>query len=69
MRTLVDQALAHTPKGKVEAAYNRARYLDQLRDVFQTWADLLEPAGARRSVNRKVGTDLAALPPGEPMRL
>jgi integrase len=43
MRTLVDQALAHTPKGRVEAAYNRARYLEQLRDVFQTWADLIEP--------------------------
>lgn len=43
---LIDQALAHVgKKGKVEAAYNRAQHLDRLRDLFQSWADLVAPAG------------------------
>lgn len=41
-RALIDQALAHAAKGKVEAAYNRAQHLQRLRDLFQRWADLLE---------------------------
>lgn len=42
-RQLIDQALAHAPKGKVEAAYNRARHQARLADLFQRWADLLCP--------------------------
>lgn len=42
-RALIDQALAHSAKGKVEAAYNRAQHLQRLRDLFQRWADLLAP--------------------------
>jgi integrase len=46
-RALIDQALAHAShKGKVEAAYNRAQHLERTRELFQRWADLLEPAGA-----------------------
>ena len=35
---LIDQALAHTPKNKVEAAYNRAALLDRRRTLFVAWA-------------------------------
>jgi hypothetical protein len=33
--------LAHTPKDKVEAAYNRAQLLDRRRAVFDRWGALL----------------------------
>ncbi|MEA3042951.1 MAG: hypothetical protein QOH47_789 [Sphingomonadales bacterium] len=45
-QALIDQALAHAGKGKVEAAYNRAQHQARMRDLFQRWADLLEPAPA-----------------------
>lgn len=37
----IDRALAHAPKDKVEAAYNRAQQLERRRDLFMTWADML----------------------------
>ncbi|HEY0116301.1 MAG TPA: integrase arm-type DNA-binding domain-containing protein [Allosphingosinicella sp.] len=40
-RDLIDRALAHAPKDKVEAAYNRAEHLERRRDLFQRWADLV----------------------------
>lgn len=40
-RGAIDLALAHTPKDKVEAAYNRAEHLGRRRELFQEWADLL----------------------------
>lgn len=42
-RQLIDQALAHAGKGKVEAAYNRARHQARVGDLFQRWADLIVP--------------------------
>lgn len=43
-QALIDRALAHVAKkGKVEAAYNRAQHLARTRDLFQRWADLLDP--------------------------
>jgi integrase len=50
-RALIDQALAHAShKGKVEAAYNRSQQNERMRNLFQRWADLIEPlpAGAER---------------------
>jgi len=38
---VVERALAHTPKDKVKAAYDRSAQLHRLRDLFQEWADLL----------------------------
>ncbi|MEG8050168.1 integrase arm-type DNA-binding domain-containing protein [Sphingomonas aurantiaca] len=38
---VVERALAHTPKDKVKAAYDRSAQLQRLRDLFQEWADLL----------------------------
>ena len=40
-RTIIDRALAHAPKDKVEAAYNRAEHLDRRRNLFVRWAELL----------------------------
>jgi integrase len=61
-RALIDQALAHVAsKGKVEAAYNRSQWLEAVGELFQEWADLIAPDRAIPSVNRKVGTEIAAL--------
>ena len=40
-RQVIDLALAHTPKDKVEAAYNRADHMERRRELLQEWADLL----------------------------
>lgn len=37
-RYLIDQALAHAPKDKVEAAYNRSEQLPRRRALFEAWA-------------------------------
>jgi integrase len=43
-RSLIDQALGHAAhKGRVEAAYNRSQQQGRMRDLFQRWADLLDP--------------------------
>lgn len=42
-RAAIDLALAHAPKDKVEAAYNRAEHLDRRRVLMQAWADLILP--------------------------
>jgi integrase len=47
---LIDQALAHTPKNKVEAAYNRAALLDRRRALFVAWAEQLTEAPASTPV-------------------
>src|SRR5690606_42103195 len=40
-RYVIDLMLAHTPKDKVESAYNRAAHLQRRRELAQLWADLL----------------------------
>ena len=37
----VERALAHSPKDKVEAAYNRAAQLDRRRALFERWGEML----------------------------
>ena len=37
----IERVLAHAPRDRVRAAYNRAAYLDQRRALLQEWADLL----------------------------
>lgn len=41
MRHVIDFALGHVPKDKVEAAYNRAKHLEERRRLHQEYADLL----------------------------
>jgi integrase len=40
-RHIIDFMLAHVPKDKVEAAYNRALYLPRRKELAQLWADLI----------------------------
>lgn len=40
-RMIIDQALAHAAKDKVEAAYNRATNMNRRRVLFQEWGRLL----------------------------
>jgi len=39
----IDEALAHSAKGKVEAAYNRAELLARRRELFDRWGAMLAP--------------------------
>jgi integrase len=39
---VIERQLAHQPKNKVRAAYNRAQYLPERRTMMQHWADLLD---------------------------
>ena len=43
---VVEAALAHTVKNKVEAAYRRTNYLEKRRPLMAAWADYLKGAGA-----------------------
>ena len=38
---IIDLMLAHTPKDKVEGAYNRAAHLHRRRELAQLWADMI----------------------------
>ena len=40
-RAVIDMMLAHVPKEKVEAAYNRAAHSSRRRELAQEWADML----------------------------
>ncbi len=42
--TAIDRALAHSPKDKVAAAYDRSEQLARRRRLFQAWADELDGA-------------------------
>ena len=39
---VIELLLAHVEKNQVRAAYNRAEYLDERREVMQWWADYLD---------------------------
>jgi integrase len=38
----IERQLAHSPRDKIRAAYNRAEYLDERRGMMQRWADYLD---------------------------
>lgn len=40
-RQIIDLMLAHTPKDRVESAYNRAEHLERRIELAQLWADLI----------------------------
>jgi integrase len=42
---VVDRQLAHAPRSKVDAAYDRAAFLGERRRMMQDWADYLERLG------------------------
>jgi integrase len=39
---VVDRQLAHMPRNKVDAAYDRAQFLNERRKMMQDWADYLD---------------------------
>jgi integrase len=41
---VVDRQLAHAHRNSVDAAYDRAMFLDERRKMMQDWADYLESA-------------------------
>ena len=43
---VIERCLAHVHHNQVRAAYNRALYLDERRDLLQRWADMVMPAPA-----------------------
>ncbi|WP_234800694.1 tyrosine-type recombinase/integrase [Luteitalea pratensis] len=43
---IIERQLAHAPRNKVRAAYNRAQHLAERRKMMQAWADFLD--GLRR---------------------
>ena len=40
-RQIIDLTLAHVPKDRIEAAYNRALYLKQRKEILRDWANIL----------------------------
>ncbi|GAA0555172.1 integrase [Rhizomicrobium palustre] len=47
---VVDRQLAHAPRNKVDAAYDRTKYLDDRRKMMQAWANYLDDVGNRGKV-------------------
>jgi integrase len=41
---VIDRQLAHVPKSQVDAAYDRAAFLDERKKMMQEWADYLDAA-------------------------
>jgi integrase len=38
---IIEAQLAHLPADRTRAAYNRAEYMEQRREMMQTWADVV----------------------------
>lgn len=47
---VIDRQLAHAPLNKVDAAYDRAMFLDERRKMMQEWADYLEGQAGKSNV-------------------
>lgn len=47
---VVDRQLAHAPRSKVDAAYDRAQFLSERREMMQRWADLLDALASEGKV-------------------
>jgi integrase len=39
---VVDRQLAHAPRNKIDAAYDRTKFLDERKKMMQAWADYLD---------------------------
>ena len=44
----IERQLAHSPRNQVRAAYNRAQYLEERREMMQWWGDYLDELRAKR---------------------
>lgn len=53
---VVDRQLAHTPKNKIDAAYDRADFLKERKKMMQEWADYLDAlASGGKVIKAKFG--------------
>ncbi len=54
---VIERQLAHAPRNRVRAAYNRAQYLAERRRMMQAWADYLDALRAEdsRGLGKVVG--------------
>jgi integrase len=52
---VVDRQLAHAHKSAVDAAYDRAKFLDERKTMMQVWADYLDAAASGKVVAGKFG--------------
>lgn len=50
---VIERQLAHAPRNKVRAAYNRAQHLAERRKMMQAWADFLDEARRNGAVVRR----------------
>ena len=48
---VVDRQLAHAPRSKVDAAYDRAAFLDDRKVMMQEWSDLIDRAANTSSAS------------------
>jgi integrase len=48
---IIERQLAHIERNKVRAAYNRAEYLPQRREMMQIWADFIDDQ-SKRTTNK-----------------
>lgn len=60
---VADRQLAHVPANKVDAAYDRAAFLDERRRMMQEWADYLDrqrekSRERKQSVSRATSSDV-----------
>lgn len=46
---VIDRQLAHAPRSRVDAAYDRAKFIDQRRDMMQSWADYIDVVSTPRA--------------------
>jgi len=46
----IERQLAHIPKDEVRAAYHRAKYLEERRNMMQWWADFLDGVSGTENV-------------------
>ena len=53
---VIERQLAHSERNKVRAAYHRAEYLPQRKEMMQQWADYLD--------SKKAGADVIPLKKG-----
>lgn len=47
---VLEAQLAHAKKDEIQAAYDRARFEDERRQVMQTWADFLQEQAGQKTV-------------------
>jgi integrase len=52
---VVDRQLAHAHKSAVDAAYDRAKFLDERKIMMQVWADYLDAAGSGKVIAGNFG--------------